>query len=120
MERDKDLYYWRGMSYETKPMVRNINIDISTQETHYSWSNCDWAYDRCYYKIEIATLMPPTNHLWATKANMDTDQIQITFGPQSQHGYRPGTNYLWAKRANTGTGQIIPSLGHQEQPKNQN
>ena len=78
------------------------------------------ATDRCYYKIEIVTLMPPTNHLWATKANMDTNQIQITFGPQSQHGYRPGTNYLWAKRANTGTGQIIPSLGHQEQPKNQN
>ena len=75
MERDKDLYYWRGMSYETKPMVRNIDIDISTQETHYSWSNCDWAYDRCYYKIEIGTLMPPTNHLWATKANMETDQV---------------------------------------------
>ena len=46
--------------------------------------------------------------------------LQITFRPQSQHGYRPSTNYLWARRANTGTGQVIPSLGHQEQPKNQN
>ena len=72
------------MSHETKPMVRNINIDISTQETHYSWSNCDWAYDRCYYKIEIATLMPPTNHLWATKANTGTGQVIPSLGHQEQ------------------------------------
>ena len=88
------------MSYETKPMVRNIDIDISTQETHYSWSNCDWAYDRCNYKIEIATLMPPTNHLWATKTNMDTGQVQITFGPEEPTRVQVKSYHLWATKSN--------------------
>ena len=83
-----------------------------------------------YYKIEIATLMPPTNHLWTTRANIDTGQVQITFGQQeptwvqakyklplghkSQHGYRPSTNYLWATRANMGTGQVQITFGPEE------
>ena len=51
-----------------------------------------------YYKIEIATLMPPTNHLWTTRANMDTGQ----------------ENYLWATRANIDTGQVQITFGQQE------
>ena len=102
------------MSYETKPMVQNIDIDISTQETHYSWSNCDWAYDRCYYKIEIATLMPPTNHLWATKANMDTDQIQITFGPQKPTWIQTKYKLPLDHRANMDTGQVQITFGPKE------
>ena len=95
-------------------MVRNIDIDISTQKTHYSWSNCDRAYDSCYYKIEIATLMPPTNHLWATKANMDTDQIQITFGPQKPTWIQTKYKLPLDHRANMDTGQVQITFGPKE------
>ena len=99
MERDKDLYYWRGISYETKPMVWSIDIDISTQETHYSWSNCDWAYDRCYYKIEIATLMPPTNHLRTTEPTWIQAKYKLPLGQKSQHGYRSSHTIFGPPRA---------------------
>ena len=53
-----------------------------------------------YYKIEIATLMPPTNYLWATKANMDTGQVQITFGPEEPTRVQVKSYHLWATKSN--------------------
>ena len=115
MERDKDLYYWRGMSYETKPMVRNIDIDILTQETNYSWSNCNWAYEDAITKLKLPpscllqTTFGPQKPTWIQtkyklpldhRANMDTGQVQITFGPEEPTRVQVKSYHLWATKSN--------------------